>query len=358
MKLLGIGDLFIPREYISDGFQPLSKHGIEIQTIDWDLESISELQRINQCFEKSGCEDYSIPQPILEAVEDADILITQFFPVNKQLLDAGKRLKFIGVLRAGYENVNVDYTSSKGILVFHTPGRNADAVADYTVGLLICECRNIARGHHGLKNGKWHREFSNSAYIPDLPGKKVGIVGLGEIGQKVAQRLSGFGVSLLGYDPYMTFSDFGMLQVSLNELMKEADFVTIHARYSKETDKLISRELINLMKPTAYLINTSRPGIIDEDALYEALKNRRIAGAGLDVFNNEPPGKDYPLILLENITVTPHMAGGSKDAFLNSPKRLALEMEKYFLFKQSNVIVNQHIDQGQFNELAEASGDN
>lgn len=344
MKLLGIGDLFIPKEYISDGFQPLSKHGFEIKTIDWELESISELQRINQCFEKSGCEDYCIPQPILEAVEDADILITQFFPVNKQLIDAGKRLKFIGVLRAGYENVNVDYASSKGILVFHTPGRNADAVADYTVGLLICECRNIARGHHGLKNGKWHREFSNSDYIPDLPGKKVGIVGLGEIGQKVAQRLSGFGVSLLGYDPYMTFSDFGILQVSLEELMKEADFVTIHARYSDETDKLISRELIDLMKPTAYLINTSRPGIIDEDALYDALKNRRIAGAGLDVFNIEPPGENYPLIKLDNVTVTPHMAGGSKDAFLNSPKKLAIEMENYLVCKESRMVVNKNCD--------------
>jgi len=340
MKLLGIGDLFIPKEYISDGFQPLAKHSFLIQTIDWELESISELQRINQCFEKSGPEDFCIPQEILEAVEDAEILITQFFPVNKQLLDAGKKLKIIGVLRAGYENVNLDYASSKGILVFHTPGRNADAVADFTVGLLICECRNIAKGHHGLKNGKWHREFSNTEHIPDLPGKIVGIVGLGEIGQKVAQRLSGFGVSLLGYDPHISFSGFGLLQVSLNELMMKADFVTIHARYSEETDKLISKELIDLMKPTAYLINTSRPGIVDEDALYEALKNYRIAGAGLDVFNVEPLGENYPLVKLDNVTVTPHMAGGSKDAFLNSPKKLALEMDKYLVSKESRMIVN------------------
>ncbi len=344
MKLLGIGDLFIPKEFISSGFQPLAKLGIEIETIDWELESIGELQRINQCFEKDGSEGYDIPANILKAVEDADILITQFFPVNRQLLDAGKKLKFVGVLRAGYENVNVEYASSKGILVFHTPGRNADAVADYTVGLLICESRNIARGHQALKGGVWQRVFSNSDYIPDLPGKKVGIVGLGEIGQKVAQRLFGFGVSLLGYDPYISFSDYDIKQVGLEELMTESDFVTIHARYSEDTNKLISRELISLMKPTAYLINTSRPGIIDEDALYEALKNRRIAGAGLDVFNNEPPGKDYPLIVLENVTVTPHMAGGSKDAFLNSPKKLALEMEKYFALKESRVIVNKQVE--------------
>jgi D-3-phosphoglycerate dehydrogenase / 2-oxoglutarate reductase len=340
MKLLGIGDLFIPKDYIDDAFGPFRNRGIEIETIEWELESIADLQKANQIFEKSGCNDFEIPAPILKAVEDVDIIITQFFPVNRQLIDAAKKIKYVGVLRAGFENVDVVYASEKGILVFNTPGRNADAVADYTIGLLICECRNIARGHHGLIKGQWHRVFSNTDHIPDLPGKTVGIVGLGQIGQKVAQRLSGFQVKLLGYDPHIKYNDFGLEQVSLEDLMRKADFVTIHARYCAETDKLISKELIGLMKPTAYLINTSRPGLIDEEALYEALKEHRIAGAGLDVFNVEPPGKDYPMINLENVTVTPHMAGGSKDAFLNSPKKLALAMEKYLSLGITDVIVN------------------
>jgi D-3-phosphoglycerate dehydrogenase len=340
MKLLGIGDFFIPKEYIKSGFTALESMGIEVHTIDWNVGGVAELQRINQLVENTGSEIYEIPMYLLDAARDADIIITQFFPVNRSVIDAAKNLKYIGVLRAGYENINTNYASSKGISVFHTPGRNSDAVADFTVGLMICECRNIARGHYGLKKGDWLREYSNSDSIPDLPGKTVGIIGLGEVGKKVAKRLVGFDCRLLGYDPYQKVSDYGIHQVSLEELMKASDFITIHARHTPETENLINGAAIGLMKQTAYLINTSRPALIDEGALYKALRGKRIAGAALDVFDLEPPGRDYPLIGLENVTVTPHMAGGSKDAFLNSPKILADAMIKYFNDDNNRWIVN------------------
>jgi D-3-phosphoglycerate dehydrogenase len=245
--------------------------------------------------------------------------------------------------RAGIENINLKYATEKGILVFNTPGRNSDAVADFTIGIMISECRNIAKGHFGLKNGQWIREYPNSFYIPDLPGKTVGIVGLGEIGQKVAKRLVGFDVKLLGYDPYVKNAPYGIELVTLQKMMAESDFVTIHARMTKETEKMISKELIAKMKPTAYLVNTSRAGLVDEEALYEALKNKQIAGAALDVFNLEPPGQDYPLVVLDNVTITPHMAGGSKDAFLNSPKKLAVEMANLWSKQTSRYLVNKEI---------------
>lgn len=328
MQLVGIGDLFIPQEYIVTAFKPFERYGVEVKTVEWKLKDFQELQKINLLVEKDGSDAYQPPPYILEAVREADLIITEFCPITQKMINQCQNLKVIGVLRAGTENVNLDAAKKKGVLVYNTPGRNADAVADFTIGMMIAECRNIAKGHFGLKNGEWIREYPNSFYIPDLPGKTVGIIGLGEIGQKVAKRLVGFDVKLLGYDPFVANPPYGIELVSLERLMAESDFVTIHARMTKENTKMINRDLLQKMKPTSYLINTSRAGLVDEEALWEELKNKRIAGAALDVFNLEPPGKDYPLVTLDNVTLTPHMAGGSKDAFLNSPKKLAVEMEK------------------------------
>lgn len=343
MKLVGIGDLFIPNDYILSGFEKLKQFGVEVTVVEWKLKDFEELQNINLAVEHGGSEAYDPPQYILDAVRDADIIITEFCPITKKVIDYCKNLKVIGVLRAGYENINISYASSKNILVYNTPGRNADAVADFTIGLIISESRNIARGHLGLKNGEWIREYPNSGYIPDLPGKNVGIIGLGEIGQKVAKRLTGFDVNLLGYDPYVTNPPYGIKMVSLEELMKESDFVTIHVRATKETENMVNRDLIFMMKPTAYFINTSRSSVADEKAISEALQNKRIAGAALDVFDVEPPGKDYPLVKLDNVTITPHMAGGSNDAFLNSPKKLAAEIIKVWNCERSRFIINKDI---------------
>jgi D-3-phosphoglycerate dehydrogenase len=340
MKLVGIGDLFIPKEYITKGFKPLERLGVEINAVDWQLKDFQELQNINLLVENGGSDAYEPPQYIIDAVENADIIITEFCTITKKMIDICKSLKIIGVLRAGYENINLKYAEEKNILVFNTPGRNSDAVADFTVGLMIAECRNIARGHNDLKNGKWTRIYPNSDYIPDLPGKTVGIVGLGEIGLKVAKRLTGFDVNLIGYDPYAKDVPYGVECVSLEDVMRESDFVTIHARLTKETEKLINREMLQLMKPQAYLINTSRSALVDEAALYEVLSEGKIAGAALDVFDVEPPGKDYPLLSLKNVTVTPHMAGGSTDAFLNSPKKLAAEMAKIWDRQISRYVIN------------------
>lgn len=339
MKIIGIGDLMIPSSYIVDGFQTL-KDSFELETIDWNLSSFEELQNINLKVEQGGAESYQPTQDVLDALKDADIIITQFYTITKQLIDACPNLKAIGVLRGGIENVNLDYANKKGILVFNTPGRNANAVADFTVGMLISECRNIAKSHMELKNGNWVREYSNKDSVPDLCGKTVGIIGYGNIGRKVAQRLKGFEMNLLAYDPFVKEAEDVKL-VSLEELMKESDFVSINARLTKDTEKMINAEMLGLMKPTAYLINTARSGLVDEVALEEVLRNHKIAGAALDVFEVEPPGKDYPLVVLDNVTITPHLAGGTKDAFTHSPFLLAKEMKRVLVEKEkSHYMVN------------------
>jgi D-3-phosphoglycerate dehydrogenase len=343
MKLVGIGDLFIPHEYIQKGFAQVEALGLQVATFDWKLSGFQELQAINLKVEKGGAAAYEPPAEVYEAVRDADILITQFCPVPAGLIAAAERLKLLGVLRAGYENVDVAAATARGILVLNTPGRNADAVADYAVGMMLAEARNIARGHAGLKEGRWIREYPNSGMIPDMPGKTVGLVGIGEIGRKVAKRLSGFDVEILAYDPFVKEPPAGVRMTSLGELMAASDFVTVHARLTKETEGMIGSELLGKMKRTAYLINTSRSALVDEKALYEALESGRIAGAAIDVFDLEPPGADYPLVRLPNVTVTPHMAGGSNDAFYNCPKLLAAEIAKLLSGGEPRSPVNREV---------------
>lgn len=332
MKIVGIGDLFIPASYIEKGFAPLREKGHVVKVMDWPLKSFDELQNYNLLVETQGCQALQPPQCVFELCADADVIVTQFCTVTRELVDACPKLKAIGVLRGGIENVCSEYAREKGIEVFNAPGRNAEAVSDFTVGMIICEARNIARGHHGILTGRWIRDYSNSGMIPDLPGRTVGLIGCGAIGMKVAKKLSGFDMTLLGYDPFASAErckEAGIEPVELDELIARADFVSLHARLTAENRHLIDARRLSLMKPTAYLINTSRAGLIDEAALVEALRAKKIAGAALDVYEHEPPQPDDPLLALDNVTLTPHMAGGSNDAFFNTPILLRKRMEAW-----------------------------
>ena len=332
MKIVGIGDLFIPASYIEKGFAPLREKGHVVKVMDWPLKSFDELQNYNLLVETQGCQALQPPQCVFELCADADVIVTQFCTVTRELVDACPKLKAIGVLRGGIENVCSEYAREKGIEVFNAPGRNAEAVSDFTVGMIICEARNIARGHHGILTGRWIRDYSNSGMIPDLPGRTVGLIGCGAIGMKVAKKLSGFDMTLLGYDPFASAErckEAGIEPVELDELMARADFVSLHARLTAENRHLIDARRLALMKPTAYLINASRAGLIDEAALVEALRAKKIAGAALDVYEHEPPQPDDPLLALDNVTLTPHMAGGSNDAFFNTPILLRKRMEAW-----------------------------
>lgn len=343
MEIVGIGDLLIPEQYIKKGFHNFEQAGHTVRTVQWKLKDYEELQNINLKVETGGSEAFEPPQEVLDAIEGADVVITQFCPVTKRVLDHCRNLKAVGVLRGGYENVNIRHATEKGVLVLNTPGRNANAVADFAVGMMLCECRNIAKAHRNLKEGRWVRDYDNAATVPDLPDKTVGIVGFGAIGRKVAQRLRGFEMNILAYDPFVKEGPDYVKLVPLEELMKESRFVTLHARLSPETEHMIDGKMLALMRPDAYLINTARSGLVDEKALYEALKAKKIAGAALDVFDVEPPSADYPLVALPNVTVTPHLAGGTMDAFTNSPKLLALEMIHLLEGKSSRYIVNKDI---------------
>lgn len=328
MKLVVIGDIYIDSVGIRTAFEEKKIPNVEVSDVQWELATQGDLQMVNLAVEQGGSEMYEVPDYIIEKVKEAEILVTQFCPINKKVIDSCPNLKIIGTVRAGMENINCEYAKEKGIRIVNNAGRNANAVADFTVGMLLAECRNIGRAHASLISGGWEREFTNSGMVPDLASKTVGVIGVGQIGTKVARRLKAFDCKVICYDPYCCDTNKEFDFVDLDTLLKQADFVTIHMRLTESTKHMLGKRELSLLKPTAYVVNTARSGLIDEAALVEALQEKRIMGAALDVFDEEPLEAGNPILQLKNVTLTPHMAGVTRDAFWGAPALLAQKIEK------------------------------
>lgn len=323
MKLLAVSDPFIPEKPMARGLDSLKAHGIDVAVRPWPLPDIETLQNINLAVEQRGPEAVPAPLEVFDGAEDTEILVVQFFPVPRAVFDTLPNLKLVCVLRGGLENIDLEAAREKGVTVLNTPGRNARAVAEFTVGMMLAETRNIARCHAAMKKNIWFKEFPNSEFIPEMHGKSVGFVGFGRIGKLVAQLLAGFGCNYLVYDPYIKelpkeVSENAKL-VSLDELMRDSDIITIHARLVPETQHLVGEKQIALMKKNAVVVNTARSGLLDQDALVKALQEKRITGAALDVFDREPIPTGDPIMRLDNVTMTSHAAGTTDDAFYGSP---------------------------------------
>ena len=251
---------------------------------------------------------------LLAALADADaILVRSATQVDAEAIAAAKKLKVVARAGVGLDNVDIKAATAAGVMVVNAPTSNVISAAELAIGHLFALARFIPDANASLKAGEWKRSKFTGV---ELYEKTIGIIGLGRIGTLVAQRLAGFGAHLIGYDPYVTparAEQIGVELVSLEEAMKRSDFITIHIPKTPETTGMISAEQFAIAKPNLRIVNASRGGIIDEAALYEALKSNRIAGAGLDVFVNEPP-KDSPLLTLDNIVVTPHLGASTDEA--------------------------------------------
>lgn len=323
MKCLAIADLFINKAMMDAGLNALRDKGIDVEVREWSHDSIEKLQEDNLRVEQEGAEAVTLPAALLEGADDVEILITQFAPVNTAVLDKLPQLKYIGVLRGGVENVNQQVTLARGIEVMNTPGRNARSVAEFTVGMMLAEMRNIARSHDALRDKFWRKDSPNHQAIPELGGKVVGLVGLGHIAQLVAGFLSAFGTEIIFYDKYVSGHERYEKVDTLDELVTRADVVSLHARMTPETENLINAHHFGLMKSSAIIVNTARSGLINERDLIDALHTGKIMGAALDTFDDEPLPDDSAFYLLNNVTITPHIAGSTLDAFSNSPKLFA-----------------------------------
>ncbi|ARJ05938.1 phosphoglycerate dehydrogenase [Humibacter sp. BT305] len=251
---------------------------------------------------------------LLEALAESDaILVRSATKVDAEAIAAAKQLKVIARAGVGLDNVDIKAATAAGVMVVNAPTSNIISAAELTVGHILSLARHIPAAHNALAQGQWKR----SAYTGvELYEKTLGIIGLGRIGALITARLQAFGVNVIAYDPYVTSAraqQLGVTLVSLDELLAQSDFITIHMPKTPETTGMIGTEQLAMMKPTAFIVNVARGGLIDEDALYTALTSGTIAGAGLDVFVSEPP-KDSPLLALPNVVVTPHLGASTDEA--------------------------------------------
>ena len=267
-----------------------------------------------------GCEIIENPfnrplkeQELLSLLENVDGVIAGLDEYTEKVIVNAKRLKVISRYGVGLDNVDMDAAKANGVRVTTVPGTNAEAVADLTIGLMINIARKISRADRSLKEGKWEKIFGHSVF-----GKTLGIIGYGRIGLAVRDRVTGFKMRVLVHDPdkESDLNERGDIEYKgLQELLRESDFITLHATLSEESNLMIGYNELSLMKPTAYLINTARGGLINERDLYRALEEGLIAGAALDCYLDEPPIEN-PLLSLQNIITTPHIGSYSYESVL------------------------------------------
>lgn len=287
---------------------------------------------------------YLDPMEFAQKLKDsgAEAVVVEPDVVDEYVLD-NCSLKVICSCRSNPNNISIDYATKKGIPVIHSAARNADSVADLTIGLIISLLRKVAFADRDLRSGKVKVEDDRSMVEiynrytgRELSSLTYGIIGLGAVGYRVALRLrGGFGAkNLLYYDPYLEDSDTrpkeaGARPETLNSILAESDVVTLHAKATDENFRMITRESFALMKPTSIFVNTARSSLIDEDALYDLLKGRRIAGAALDVSEQEPIDSSNRFVELDNALVTPHVGGSTVDVIERQSAVVAQELIRF-----------------------------
>ena len=264
------------------------------------------------------------PEELKAIIKDYDALVVlSSTKVNKDIIEAATKLKVIGRAGVGLDNVDADAASKRGIIVMNTPAGNTISTCEHTWSLMLSMSRNVPNANASLREGRWDR----SKYMGvELYGKTLGIIGLGRIGTEVAKRGMAFGMRVIAYDPYLTVeraNDLGVELVEVKDIIRESDYITVHTPITNETKHLIGEKELEQMKKGVRLINCARGGIIDEKALVKALESGRIAGAALDVYEDEPP-KDFSMFKCEKLIATPHLGASTEEAQVN----VAIEVAK------------------------------
>ena len=254
-------------------------------------------------------------EALLAAVPDADALVIRSaHKIDAEVLHAAPKLKIIARAGVGVDNVDIPLATELGIVVVNTPDGNTISTAEHTFGLMLALARHIPQAHASMNAGKWDRKSFSGV---ELRGKTLGVVGFGRIGRAVAKRALAFEMTVIAHDPYLTTdlaADLGVKLVSLDELFHTSDFITLHAMLTAENHEMINRESLARMKRGVRIIDAARGALINEADLAEALQSGQVAGAALDVYAEEPPKPDNPLLHLPNVVHTPHLAASTEDA--------------------------------------------
>jgi len=263
---------------------------------------LREMGRIRQL-------DQPTPAEIHDAVCQADAAIVRIHLLPGDTIRAAERLKVIGRFGVGIDNIDVEAATERGIPVVYTPGANAQAVAEHALALALCLLKRLPSWHRELLAENWQSRWTG--HSDDIVGKTIGIVGLGNVGRHLAQLAAGVKMRVVGCDPMLTAraaKQFGVDLLSLEEVVREADILSLHVPVTPETRGFVDGRRLRLMKPGAYLLNTARGGLLDFDAVHEALETGRLAGVGLDVYSEEPPDVSHPLFHHPNFIGSPHCA--------------------------------------------------
>jgi D-3-phosphoglycerate dehydrogenase / 2-oxoglutarate reductase len=329
-----VGDRFMLPSLFAERIAAACGNGIDIRILEqpWPDEPMEHGYAGSKV---DGLKEFmGDPDEVADFIGDASLLVTHLAPISRSMLERLPNLKFIAVSRGGPVNVDMQAARDHKVLVVNTPGRNASAVAEFTIGAILAETRLIRSGHESLRAGEWRGDL----YRADRTGRElgemtVGIVGYGAIGSRVVKLLKAFGCKLLVADPYVQLSaqdrSDGVEHVAIEELLTRADVISLHARVTSETTGFIGCDALARVKPGAVLINTARGPLVDYQALYEALSSGRLAGAMLDTFAVEPVPPDWPLLQLPNVTLTPHIAGASVRTVTIAADQAAEEVRRF-----------------------------
>ncbi len=284
------------RVHVND---PLDEEAMEL------LRSKKELEVTSEHLEKDD---------LIKIMPEIEVLVVRSATkVTADVIEAGKKLKIIARAGVGLDNIDLGKAKEKGIKVLNTPGASAASVAELTIGMMFALSRHIVRGTIDLKEGRWTKKQLKGV---ELNGKILGIIGLGRIGREVAKRALALGMKVIAYDPFVKDIDMDVNLVDLDEIFSNSDYITVHVPLIPETKHLISDEAFEKMKKGVFVLNCARGGIVDEKALLKALKDGKVAGAGMDVFEMEPPTSDVEkeLLSLPNVVATPHIGASTKEA--------------------------------------------
>lgn len=311
--------ILVTSEYSKSGLEKLNEWFEEVEYIPWTEKG------------KAMSKD-----ELMEFITDfnPDGIITELDNISSEIIEKCKNLKFIGDCRGTPSNIDLEALKEKNIPVFYTPGRNAHAVSELLVGMLIAYYRNLMDAALWTKEGNWIEPPPKSYYMyqgNELFGKKVGFVGFGAIGKLTAKILISFGCKIMFYDPFVEVSDDNISPADLEKIFTDSDIVTIHLPVLDSTRGMVNKELISKMKSSSILVNTARMAVVDSDALYNALKCKRIRGAILDVFSHEPPDEnDLKMIELENVLATPHICGATFEVVDHQSEIINNQIKNYF----------------------------
>jgi len=308
------------------------------------------LKIIRKYFDTEVWPEYAPPpkKTIIEKAKNVDALATLLSDkIDAEVFDAAPKLKIVSQMAVGFDNIDLQEATKRGIYVTNTPEVLTDTTADFAWALIMAVARRVVEADKYVHTGQWkvgwHPDMMTGR---DVHGATIGIVGAGRIGYAMAKRAKGFDMKILYYDviprPEME-RDFGAKRMDLDLLLKEADFVSVHVPLMKETHHLMNEQRLKMMKKTAYLINNSRGPVVDEKALYKALKEGWIAGAGLDVFEQEPLPLDSPLLKFDSVVVAPHISSASLETRSKMAEMVADNLVSFFEGKKPPNLVNQDV---------------